>query len=153
ARYLVAIGRAVDGPEHTDGRRLVGTASETRQHERQARRFALFVVYENRVFADIGDVDDLGEALTGEHHALFEVGTEANGLTVLQGNEMRRPRFFRRDLLEGAVVEDVAVLVDLDERRTAVIVRAAERLHHVLAVHVVRASHERGLRAQRQADG
>ena len=52
--------------------------------------------------------------------------------------------------LERAVVEDVAVLVDLDERGAVVVVRPPEDLHHVLAVHVVGAGHERGLGPERQ---
>ena len=54
--------------------------------------------------------------------------------------------------LERAVVEDVAVLVDLDERAALVLVRPPEHLHHVLAVHVVGAGHERGLGAERDRD-
>jgi hypothetical protein len=53
--------------------------------------------------------------------------------------------------LEGTVVEHVAVLEDLHERRTAVLAGPPERLHHVLAVHVVGAGHERGLGAERHA--
>ena len=54
--------------------------------------------------------------------------------------------------LEGAVVEDVAVLVDLDERGALVGVGPAEGLHHVLAVHVVGPGHEGGLGAEGQAE-
>ena len=55
------------------------------------------------------------------------------------------------DVVERAVVEHVAVLEDLDERRTPVGVRRTEDLHHVLAIEVVGASHERGLGAERHA--
>ena len=69
---------------------------------------------------------------------------------MLQVDEHARPRFLRGDRRERAVVEDVAVLVDLDERRPLVRVGTAERLRHVLAVHVVRAGDERRLCAESQ---
>ena len=55
------------------------------------------------------------------------------------------------DVVEGPVVEHVAVLEDLDERRTLVVVGLAEDLHHVLAVEVVGTGHEAGLGTQRDA--
>ncbi len=54
--------------------------------------------------------------------------------------------------VEGAVVEDVAVLVDLDERRALVSGGGAQRLRHVRLVRVDRARHERRLRPERQRD-
>jgi hypothetical protein len=54
------------------------------------------------------------------------------------------------DQLEGAVVEDVAVLVDLHERRALVLGRRTQHRLQVLAVGVDGAGHERRLRAQRQ---
>jgi hypothetical protein len=49
------------------------------------------------------------------------------------------------DRVECAVVEHVAVLEDLDERRASMGVRLPEDLHHVLAVEIVRAGDEAGL--------
>ena len=56
------------------------------------------------------------------------------------------------DGVEGAVVEDRAVLVDLDERRAAVGGGGGEHLGQVLAVGVDGAGHERRLGAERQRD-
>ena len=56
------------------------------------------------------------------------------------------------DRREDAVVEDVAVLEHLDERRALVLVGPTERLLHVATVHVMRAGHEGRLGAQRHAD-
>ena len=54
--------------------------------------------------------------------------------------------------VERAVVEDRAVLVDLDQRRAPVLRGRAQRLGEVLAVGVGRAGHERGLGAEGQRD-
>ncbi len=53
--------------------------------------------------------------------------------------------FFPGDVGERPVVEDVAVLVDLDERRALVLVGLAEHGLHVLAIHVVGTGDEAGL--------
>src|SRR5437764_1146374 len=133
----IAVRGAVDGPEDADGCRLEGPARQTGEHERQPRLVTLLVVDEDLVLAHLGHVDDLRSALAVEDHTPGPVGSEANGLAVLERDQHLGPCFARRDLLEGAVVEDVAVLVDLDERPALVVVGPAERLHHVLAVHVV----------------
>jgi hypothetical protein len=54
--------------------------------------------------------------------------------------------------VEGAVVEDVAVLVDLDQRGAAVLGRRAQHRGQVLAVGVDGAGHEGGLGAERQRE-
>ena len=60
---------------------------------------------------------------------------------------------FGEDVVERAVVEDVAVLVDLDEGRALVLVGPPEHLLHVVAVHVVRPGDEGRLGAERDRDG
>ena len=54
--------------------------------------------------------------------------------------------------VELSVVEHVAVLVDLDERRASMGVRGAERVDHVLAIEVVRAGDETRLRTERHGE-
>ena len=71
---------------------------------------------------------------------------------MAQVDEHVGPGVLVEDRVERAVVEDVAVLVHLDERRAAVLVGPREHLGHVLAVHVVRAGDERRLRAERDRD-
>ncbi len=83
---------------------------------------------------------------------MLEVGAEADGLAVDEGDQLIGTGVLGGDLLEGPVVEDVAVLVDLDEGRPPVVVGAAEGLLHVLAVHVVGPGHEGGLGPEGQAD-
>ncbi len=55
--------------------------------------------------------------------------------------------------LECSVVEDVAVLVDLDERRPPVVVSTAERLDHVLAIEVVGSGDKGRLGPEGEAHG
>src|SRR5947209_15958248 len=125
----VAVGGTLDGAEHADGRGLERPACQTGQHEGQPRLVALLVVYEDLVLPDVGYVDDLGPALSVEDDAPRSVRTEADGLAVLEGDQHLGPRLARGDLLEGAVVEEVAVLIDLDEGAALVVVGATERLH------------------------
>ncbi len=54
--------------------------------------------------------------------------------------------------VEGPVVEDVAVLVDLHQRRAVVVGGLPQDLGEVLAVGVDRAGHEGGLGAEREGD-
>ena len=84
---------------------------------------------------------------------MLALRAETDRLPVHQGDQHVRPVLLAGDLLEGAVVEDVAVLVDLDEGGARWVVGPPEGLHHVLAVHVVGARHEGGLGPERQAQG
>ncbi len=110
------------------------------------------VVDQHRVLSDVGHIGDTGLAALVEHHATLTVGAEANGLAVFQRYQHRRSVLLRGDIGEGAVVEDVAILVDLHERTAGMVVRPTEGLHHVLAVHVVGTGDEAGLGAEREAD-
>ena len=98
------------------------------------------------------DPNDLCLAELVRDHTHREIGAETDRLSVAEIDQHVGPRVLVEDLVERAVVEDVAVLVHLDERRTLVLVRTAEDLGHVLAVHVVRAGHERGLGPEGDAD-
>ena len=106
------------------------------------------VVHEEGVLADVGHVDDAQLAVGAHDHAVLAVGAEADRLAVHQRDQHLGAVSLAVIAVEGAVVEDVAVLVDLDERGALVVVGPAERLHHVLAVHVVGAGHEGGLGAR-----
>ena len=124
---------------------MVGADDRRDERERQRGVGAVLVVHEQRVLAHVGDLDDLALTELVEHDAALAVGAEADRLAVLELDEHVGACFLGGDPLERAVVEDVAVLVDLDERAALVLVRPAERLHHALAVHVVGAGHERRL--------
>jgi len=57
-----------------------------------------------------------------------------------------------RGVFEGAVVEDVAVLIDLDERYADVLGSPLERGGQVLDIHVDRTGNERGFAADGHGD-
>ena len=88
-------------------------------------------------------------AVGAHHDALVTVGAEADRLTVVEVDHHLFAHLTAGDVVERTVVEHVAVLEDLDERRAPVRVRLTEDLHHVLAVEVVRAGNEAGLGAER----
>jgi hypothetical protein len=78
------------------------------------------------------------------------VAAEADRLAVLQPDHGLLGLLLVLQGVEGAVVEDVAVLVDLDQGRALVGGGLAQHLRQVLAVGVDRPRHERRLRADRQ---
>ena len=110
------------------------------------------IVAKDRVLADRGHVDDLEVPIGPLDHASLELLAEADRLAVVERDEHRRPVCLARNLLEGAVVEDVAVLIHLDERRSVVGVGRGEGLLHVGPVHVVGPRDEGRLGADGQAD-
>jgi len=57
---------------------------------------------------------------------VLAVGAETDGLSVLERDQHVRAVLLAVYRLERAVVEDVAVLVDLDKRGPTVVVRTAE---------------------------
>ncbi len=148
-----AVLGTIDRPEHADGRRLEGTAGEAGQHERHAGIFPCLVVPEQGVLADVGHIDQLSTVLGVDHDPPLAVLAEPDGLAVSQRDQHRCSLVLRSDLAERPIVEDVAVLVDLDERRALVGVSPPERLHHVVAVHVVGSGHETRLGPEGDAHG
>ena len=109
-------------------------------------------MHEQGVLADVGHVDDPQLAVGAHDDAVLVVGAEADRLAVHERDQhVGAVAPWPVIVLEGAVVEHVAVLVDLDEGGALVVVGPAERLLHVLAVHVVGAGDERRLGAERHA--
>ena len=109
-------------------------------------------MHEQRSLTDVGHVNDLEPTIGTLDHAPLHVGAEADRLAVHQGDQHRGPGIVGGDLLESPIVEDVAVLVHLDEGRTAVRMGPPEDLLHVCSVHVVGSGNEGRLGAERQAD-
>src|SRR5579863_3340150 len=72
---------------------------------------------------------------------------------MLQRHEHRGPVVLGQNCLESAVVENIAVLVDLDEGSALVRVGSPENLGHVLAVHIVGTGYERRLGTKGQRNG
>ena len=94
---------------------------DSRGSEGQRGVFAGLVVNEEPLLTHVGDLDDLALPELVQDDASLVVGAEADRLTVAQLDEHVGARLLRGDPLERAVVEDVAVLVDLDERAALVL--------------------------------
>src|SRR3954451_17284596 len=90
---------------------------------------------------------------TAANHAALALGAEPDRRAVLEPDLVVLPLPLGSNGVERAVVEDVAVLVDLDEGRAVVRRGGAQRLGHVLLVSVDRAGDERRFRAERKRDG
>ncbi len=106
-------------------------------------------MHQQRLDTGVRDLDDLAFPERVQRHPELVVRAEPDRLAVMKLDDHVGPLLFGRDGLERPIVEHVAVLVHLDERRALVVVRPAEHLDHVLAVHVVGPSHERGFGAER----
>src|SRR5207244_6154732 len=76
---------------------------------------ALPILNEQGVLADVCDVDDLGRRIGKEADAAFTFGAEADRLALLERDPVL---LLLAHGVEGAVVVDVAILVDLDEGRS-----------------------------------
>ena len=77
---------------------------------------------------------------------------EDERLAMLEDEGRLRARLAIFELGPDAVVEDRAVLEDLDERRALVLVGPPQDLLHVLRVDVDGAGHEGGAAAEREGD-
>ena len=78
------------------------------------------VVDEQGVLADVGDVYDCEGGVGAADDAALAVGAEPDRLAVLEPDGELVAGVGVLERLERAVVEDVAVLVDLDQRGAAV---------------------------------
>ena len=117
----VAVDRPLDVAEDADRRRAGRALGEVGEREGVARVGAVGVVDDQRVLADLGDVGH-GEAAVGARGPRRARPRRRSG----SARRARARIWFGRPALaahrvEGAVVEDVAVLVDLDEGRALVL--------------------------------
>ena len=110
---------------------------------------AMLVVNKQLVFAHRGHIDDLATSFRAHPDALLVVGTEAYRLAVLEVDAVLGPSVLRGQRQERAVVEDVAVLVDLDERGAPVGGGPAQHFGQVLVFDIDRAGDEGSLGPER----
>ena len=101
--------------------------------------------------ADIGDVHHPGSPGFDDHAAGI-VRAEDDLLAVAEIDAVLIPGVAGSQWQERLVVEDVAVLVDLDERRAVVVGARPQDLGRVLAIHVDGPGDECRLGAEGQAD-
>ncbi len=110
------------------------------------------VVGDDRRRLGLGDRSDLETAVLPEPHAPRPL-VEDDRLPVHEADLVVHALRLVPEQIERAVVEDVAVLIDLDERRAVVLGRLPQDLGQMLAVVVDRARDERRGRAKREGDG
>ena len=119
---------------------------------RKARASSCLVVNQRSALVDtVAELHHL-EAVAVHADALVAVLAEDQRLAVLEQELIVGLAVLVGDVREGAVVEDVAVLQDLDERGAAVLVGAANHLLQVLGLDVDAARDEGGLGAERHGD-
>ena len=106
------------------------------------------VVHDDLVDGHVGGLGHI-EAEAGLHHAVFAVGAEDDRLAVADVDHPLLGALLAQRV-ERAVVEDRAVLQDLDQRGAAVLGGGAQHLGQPVAVGVQRAADEGRLGAQRQ---
>ncbi len=95
----LVVGRPIDVAEDADRRGADRAEREPRQRERERRLGMVLVVDEQRLLADVGDVDDLGRAVAAAGARPSRVGAEADRLAVGEarcGSSCRRARRRRR---------------------------------------------------------
>ena len=140
-RVLLALDPAEDA-ERCGG---VVVVAQSGEGECQARIGALGIVAEDGLEADIGHFDETQLSVGAHHDPALALVPEQDRLAVDQLDHHLVAHRLAGDVLELAVVEHVAVLEDLHERRATMIVGGPEDFHHVLAIEVVGPGNEAGL--------
>src|SRR5260370_6568192 len=124
-----------------------------REHEGIARAGMFLVVDQEILFRDaVAELDNLElEALQAD--AFLAVFSEDERLAVFQLNHVLAACLFVGEVFPGAVVEDVAILEDLDVRGASMGCGLAQRFFQMLLEDVHGAGHERGFRPDGQRNG
>src|SRR6185436_3863480 len=145
----LVVRRPRDRPQDADGYREIGP-EHPREHECEVWLLRGLVVDEEIRLADavLADRHDF-RMETPQPDPLVTVLAEDHRLAVLQHEHPVLADLAVREVPPRAVVEDVAVLEDLDERRAVVQPRPLERLLEVLRVGIDAAGDERGLGGER----
>ena len=153
ALHLDLVRRPVDGAEHADRRRRLGVLGQARERERQRRVVAVLVVHEEPVLADVGDPHDLRFAELVHHHAhLAARRRSGSARRACRSMSMSGRASLLRIASNAPSLKTLQFWYTSTNDGAAVLVRTAEHLDHVLAVHVVGAGDERRLGAERDRD-
>src|ERR1017187_5082244 len=117
------------GPDHLPEQadRRVGEigAVEPGEGKRVRRIVGMRIVSQQRIRIGLGHVHRLQRAVAAESQALAAARAELDGSAVLKADQVLFPRSWLGNRRERVIVEDRAVLVDLDERGTLVVGRGA----------------------------
>ena len=150
SRHGLSVHRPLELAEHADRGRLGRPVRQVCQRERE-RRTTVHVVHHDRVLGHVGGVRDHEPAVVPDHDAPGPL-VEHDRLSVHQADLVVDALRLLPQHVERTVVEHVAVLIDLDERRPLMRDRLSQDVAQVLPVVVEGARHERGLGAQRHRD-
>src|SRR5688572_33118128 len=101
---------------------------------------------------DAGGVDDRRSPVF-EDNGLVSSRPERDRFAVDEVDPVDRPLLFAGEFDESLVIEDVAVLVDLDKGGALMVMGSLQYLRGVGPIHVDRASDERSFGAKGEADG
>jgi hypothetical protein len=118
--------RALDLAEDADARRVLRAAGELRKRERE-RGTPVQVVHDDVLPVHVGHVRDDEPPVVADGDAPGSL-VEDDRLPVLQADLVVDALGLLAQEVEGTIVEDVAVLVDLDERRPAMLGRLTQYL-------------------------
>src|SRR6266487_1939553 len=143
--HQVVVDRALDVSEDPDRGRIHGGLGQAAKRERRTRLDVVCVMDEQLRL--VRYIDDLHAAIPTLPDAPLILLTEPNRLPVLEVDPVR---LVLADEVERAVVVDVAVLEDLDERAPAMRGCGSQRFRQMRTIGVDRAGDERRLCADRQ---
>jgi hypothetical protein len=135
--------------EDADARRLGGAPGDVGEGKRERR--IVSVMGDDAVGIDARRVADDETPVVPDVDA-GTVIVEHDGSTVFEADLILLAAFLVSEDVERAVVEDVAVLIDLDERRSRMRRGLAKHLGEVSPIVVEGAGHEARLRAERDRD-
>ena len=147
---VAAPRRRVDGAEDAERQRPGAQHAQAGEGEGQRRVLAAGVVDDQAVGADLVDARDAQRPVVVADDAELVVEAEADRLAVDELDAVDGRGVLVGEVVEGAVVEDRAVLEDLDEGGAAVLGRRAQDLDEPLLVAVDGARDEGRAGAERQ---
>lgn len=140
--------RSRDVAKDTDRLREM-RVSHSREHERNMRRLGRFIVEQQIVFGDTcAKLNDFGHQAV-EANAFVAILAKDHRLAMFEDKQIVVFGFAIGGILPCTVVEDVAVLVDLNEARALVHRGSMERVSQVLGVEVDASRDEGGFGSNR----
>ena len=148
------IGQMAPSAEDADGSWKTLALLHMAKLECVVRARMMDVVDDQVGFADaVAELHDFDIPIRGATYTLFAIFAEDHGLAVFQLQYILAAGFFFGDPEPSAVVEDIAILQNLDERRTLVSGCCFEGLLEMALKDIDGASNESGFRADGQRNG
>src|SRR6266852_6240001 len=151
---VLEAGQIIPGAQYAYRCRKSGTIFHMRKQERVGGPRVMRVMDHQIGFADaIAECDDFDVAITLATNALIAIFAEDQRLAVFQLNHVFAAGLLFGDAGPRAVVEDVAVLQNFDERAAFVGGRCAQGIFQVGLKNVHGAGHKGSFRANRERNG